>query len=97
MESYYYILYQDCLVEAVGGGYLLGGLLDEILRCNAGGVGLIPVQGTKIPHAVEQVSLHIVTTESVSHTREVMLCTTAKEPRRYRQDSCATVRPGTAK
>ena len=50
------------------GGYLLGGLLVEILPCNAGGVGLIPVQGTKIPHAVEQVSLHIVTTESLSHT-----------------------------
>ena len=28
------------------------------LPCNAGDMGSIPDQGTKIPHAVEQLSLH---------------------------------------
>ena len=51
MESYYYTLYQDWWGRE---GYFLGGSLVEILPCNAGGVGLIPGQGSKIPHAVEQ-------------------------------------------
>ena len=31
--------------------------------CNAGGMGLIPGQETKIPHAVGQLSPHATTTE----------------------------------
>ena len=34
------------------------------LPSNAGDVGLIPGQGTKIPHAAEQISLRATTTES---------------------------------
>ena len=33
--------------------------------CNAGNAGVIPGQGTKIPHAVEQLNTHAVTTECV--------------------------------
>ena len=32
--------------------------------CNAGGRGSTPGRGTKIPHAMEQLSLHITTRES---------------------------------
>ena len=35
--------------------------------CNAGGASSIPGQGTKIPHAAGQLSLHAATTEHVSH------------------------------
>ena len=31
--------------------------------CNAGDVGSIPGWGTKLPHAVEQLNLHVTTTE----------------------------------
>ena len=34
-----------------------GGPAVTTLPCNAGDVGLIPGQGTKIPHVVEQLSL----------------------------------------
>ena len=34
---------------------------------NAGDMGSIPGQGTKIPHAVEQLSLCATTTEPMSH------------------------------
>ena len=34
---------------------------------NAGDAGSIPGQGTKIPHAVEQLSLHATTTEPMCH------------------------------
>ena len=33
--------------------------------CNAGNAGVIPGQGTKIPHAVEQLNTHALTTECV--------------------------------
>ena len=36
------------------------------LPYNAGGVGSIPGQGTKIPHAAGQLSLQAATTELVS-------------------------------
>ena len=32
-------------------------------RCNVGDVGLIPGRGTKIPHAMGQLSPHIATTD----------------------------------
>ena len=35
--------------------------------CNAGDRDSIPGQGTKIPHAAEQLSTHAVTTEPVCH------------------------------
>ena len=34
------------------------------LPCNAGGAGSSPGQGTKIAHAVGQLSVHAATTES---------------------------------
>ena len=34
---------------------------------NAGDVGLIPGQGTKIPHAVRQLSPHAASTEPARH------------------------------
>ena len=36
--------------------------------CNAGDVSSIPGQGTKIPHAVEQLSPPATTTELLYHT-----------------------------
>ena len=44
----------------------------KTLPCNTGDEGSIPGQGTKIPHALEQLSLHATTRDS--------LCTTTKEP-----------------
>ena len=35
--------------------------------CNAGDAGSIPGQGTKIPHAIEQLSQRASTTEPLSH------------------------------
>ena len=40
-----------------------GGPVVKNLPYNAGDVGLIPGQGTKIPHAVGQLSPHVTTTE----------------------------------
>ena len=39
----------------------------EKLTCNAGDTGSIPSQGTKIPHAMEQLSLCVATTELACH------------------------------
>ena len=41
-----------------------GGPVVKNPPCNVGDVGLIPGQGTKIPHAVGQLSPQIATTES---------------------------------
>ena len=41
---------------------------------SGGGAGSIPGQGTKIPHAVEELNLHTTTRESVHHN-EVSLAT----------------------
>ena len=40
-----------------------GGPVVKNPPCNAGDAGLIPAQGTKIPHAVGQPSPHATTTE----------------------------------
>ena len=40
-----------------------GGPVVKNPRCNAGDAGLIPGQGTKIPHAEKQLSLHTATTK----------------------------------
>ena len=55
------------------------------LPSNAGDVGLIPGQGTKIPHSVGQLSLHAAITEPVlSGARVPQLerstCATPKDP-----------------
>ena len=38
---------------------------SPVVQCNAGDLGLIPGQGTKILHASEQLGLHTATTEPV--------------------------------
>ena len=45
------------------GGDFPGGLVVKNPSFNAGDMGLIPGQGTKIPHVLEQLSLCAVTTE----------------------------------
>ena len=45
-----------------------GGPVVKILPCNTGYLGLIPGQGTKIPHASEQLTLHAISIEPT--TRE---------------------------
>ena len=40
-----------------------GGAAARSLPCNAGDVGLIPGQGTRIPHALEPLSQWATTTE----------------------------------
>ena len=44
-----------------------GGPVVENLPSKAGEVGLIPGQGTKIPHAIEQLSPRATIRESVHH------------------------------
>ena len=45
----------------------LGGPVVKNLPCNVGDMGSNPGRGTKIPHAVEQLSLHTTTTEPTRH------------------------------
>ena len=54
------------------GGHSSGGLVVKNLSCNAGDLGLIPYQGTKIPHAAGQLSPHPL--EPLCHTREAVHC-----------------------
>ena len=42
--------------------------------CNAGDVGSIPGLGTKMPHAMGQLSPCAVTTELTATTRQAMQC-----------------------
>ena len=44
-----------------------GGPMVKNLPCNAGDLGLIPGQRTKIPHATEQLSPATATTEPTFH------------------------------
>ena len=44
------------------------GPVVKIPPCNAGDVNSIPGQGTKIPHAMEQLSPPAATTELLYHT-----------------------------
>ena len=37
---------------------------------NAGDVGSVPGQGTKIPHAAGQLSLHVTTREPIGHNED---------------------------
>ena len=47
-----------------------GGPVVKNPPCNVGDVGLIPGQGTKIPHAVGQLSPHAATRESARHHKD---------------------------
>ena len=49
-----------------------GGSVAKNLPCNAGDEGLIPSQGAKIPHAMEQLSLCATTTELACHRESVL-------------------------
>ena len=46
-----------------------GGPVVKNLLCKAGDVGLIPGEGTKIPHASKQLRLPILTTEPEHHNQ----------------------------
>ena len=52
-------------------GDFLGGPVVKNPRCNAGDVGSIPGQGTKIPHATEQLSQNTTTAEPAHHYSRV--------------------------
>ena len=48
-----------------------GGPVVKNLPCNAGDAGLIPGQGTKIPHALRQLSLSVTSIEPKHHTKKL--------------------------
>ena len=48
-------------------GHFPGGPVIKNLHSNAGDVGSIPAQETKIPHAAGQLSQHAATTEAICH------------------------------
>ena len=48
-------------------GNFLGGLMVKSLPCNPGDTSLIPGQGTKIPHQMEQLSPHATAKTRRSH------------------------------
>ena len=51
-----------------------GGSVVKNPPCEGEDSGLIPGQGTKIPHATEQLSLPATTTESVCHMKDPAGC-----------------------
>ena len=53
--------------------YFPGGPLIKNPPCSAGDAGSIPGQGTKLPHAAEQLSPHTAATEPMYHNQS--LCT----------------------
>ena len=60
-----------------------GGSMVESLSCKAGDVGLTPGQGTKIPHAGEQISPHATTRghalqQKILHDAMKILCAATK-------------------
>ena len=66
------------------------------LPCNAGYVGSIPGWGTKIPHAVEQLSLRATATEG--HTTHLQVHVPTERPHTMQRRSCMLqLRPDTAK
>ena len=58
--------------------------------CNAEVMGSTPGQGTKIPHAMEQLSLRVATAETVrarARTPQLdSLCIATKDPAWHRED-----------
>ena len=59
-------------------GHFPGGPAVKIPLCNAGDVGTIPGQGTRILHAVGQLSPHATTTEPVLQLESP--CNAMKDP-----------------
>ena len=51
-----------------------GGPAVKNLPCSAGDAGLIPGQGTKVPHAVEQLGSRTGTIEPTCHNEDPMRC-----------------------
>ena len=85
----------DGLAEIKNLRDLPGGPAVKSLPCNAGDVGLIPGQGTKIPHATEQLSPHASTREPAYH-KLWSPCTLKPMSHNYRAHEpwglCATTR-----
>ena len=83
------------------GGDFPGGPVVENLPCNAEDMGSIPSLGTKIPHAVEQVSPCIATTETArfgTHRPQLESpCTAKKESTWHTKILCATIKTDAAK
>ena len=66
------------------------------LPASAGNRGLIPSPGTKIPHAVEQLSLRATATEG--HTTHLQVHVPTERPHTMQRRSCMLqLRPDTAK
>ena len=63
-----------------------GGPVAKNPPCNAAVTGSIPGQGTKISHAMEQLSLRVATTETVCQS----LSTTTRESVHLNKRSCTT-------
>ena len=55
--------------KTVQNGNFPGGLVVKNLPSYAGDAGWIPGQGTKIPHAMGQLSLHAITKEPTCHNQ----------------------------
>ena len=64
-EKYWYLKgpSKKSIRWSLSGDFHVGPVVKN-LPCSSGGVGLIPGQGTKIPHATEQLNQGITTTES---------------------------------
>ena len=60
-------------LKSVSGDFL-GGPMVKNLPCNAGDESSIPGQGTKIPHAMKQASLHAATTEPTNTAMKDPVC-----------------------
>ena len=54
-------------LKSIQGGTFPGGPVVKNLPCNAGDMGSIICQGTKIPHALEQPNLCAATKEPEGH------------------------------
>ena len=61
----------------------------KTLPSNAGGVGLIPGLGTKIPHAVGQISPHTTTREKPERHKEETVCCNKKIPCAATKTQCS--------
>ena len=56
------------------------------LPSNAGVTGSIPDQGTKIPHAMGQLSLRAATREKPTSCNEEPMCATVRNPACHKED-----------
>ena len=74
-----------------------GGPVVKNLPCNAGDASSIPGRGTKIPHAVEQLSPRATTTEAERHNGRVQPVRCNEDPTRQRRSCVPQPSPGAAK